>query len=218
MNGYLPRIIIADKSNLFREGLKSLIETKKMGEVVDMASDYEVLTDIIRNGCFFEIVIIDTALPGGSGIELHEFLTKNKKNAAILFVSDNDDFEAVMKYRKIDVKGYLSKNGYVEQLSDAILQLSQGHDYYQPQLVPKLNSVLLKSKQDNKLLLELTRRELEVLKSVASGMMNREIAMQLKISERTVKNHIASIFKKIKVSDRTQAAIFAIRNNLIQIH
>ena len=119
-----------------------------------------------------------------------------------------------MKYRKIDVKGYLSKNGYVEQLSDAILQLSQGHDYYQPQLVPKLNSVLLKSKQDNKLLLELTRRELEVLKSVASGMMNREIAMQLKISERTVKNHIASIFKKIKVSDRTQAAIFAIRNRL----
>ena len=84
-------------------------------------------------------------------------------------------------------------------------------------MTPMLNSYLASKAEDDKKLVGLTKREIQVLKLVAEGMFNRDIAERLEISERTVKNHIANIFKKIQVSDRTQAAVFAIKNNLTEI-
>lgn len=99
----------------------------------------------------------------------------------------------------------------------AIKHIYQGETYIQPDLIPALNSRLIHRDEDQEKIDALTRRELEVLKLVAKGHFNKEIAIQLDISERTVKNHISSIFRKIDVSDRTQAAVFAIKNNLIKI-
>ena len=92
-----------------------------------------------------------------------------------------------------------------------------GEDYIQPSLIPLLNAKMIDRNKDNVKIESLTRRELDVLKLLAVGMYNKEIAEQLNISERTVKNHVSNIFKKICVTDRTQAAVFAIRNNLITI-
>ena len=92
-----------------------------------------------------------------------------------------------------------------------------GENFIQPDLIPLLNARLIKRDTDKDKIEQLTKREREVLIQVANGMFNKEIANSLLISERTVKNHISSIFKKIEVSDRTQAAVFAIRNNLIKI-
>ena len=91
-------------------------------------------------------------------------------------------------------------------------------EYIQPSLIPMLNSKLVNRDIDKEKLASLTKRELEVLIQVAKGMFNKEIAITLNISERTVKNHLSNIFKKIEVSDRTQAAVFAIRNNLITLY
>ena len=94
----------------------------------------------------------------------------------------------------------------------------QGETYIQPSLVPALNSRLVsRDIIDKGKINSLTNRELEVLIEVANGMFNKEIATSLNISERTVKNHISNIFKKIDVSDRTQAAVFAMNNNLIKL-
>ena len=90
--------------------------------------------------------------------------------------------------------------------------------YIQPSLVPALNSRLVSRDIDKEKINSLTKRELEVLIEVANGLFNKEIATSLNISERTVKNHISNIFKKIDVSDRTQAAVFAIKNNLIKLY
>ena len=93
----------------------------------------------------------------------------------------------------------------------------EGEKFVQPSLTPSLNSEMsLKSIADDKLN-ELTKREIEVLKLIADGLFNKEIAAKLDISERTVKNHVSNIFKKIDVSDRTQAAVFAIKNNLVDL-
>ena len=100
----------------------------------------------------------------------------------------------------------------------AINCIMQGETYIQPSLVPALNSRLVSRDIDKEKINSLTKRELEVLIEVANGMFNKEIATSLNISERTVKNHISNIFKKIDVSDRTQAAVFAIKNNLIKLY
>lgn len=85
-------------------------------------------------------------------------------------------------------------------------------------MIPALNSQLMNRDSDKDMISSLTNRELEVLVQVANGMFNKEIATNLNISERTVKNHISNIFKKINVSDRTQAAVFAIKNNIIKLY
>ena len=92
-----------------------------------------------------------------------------------------------------------------------------GETYIEPSLMPLLNSSLAERDVLKEKVSDLTRREMEVLKMIASGAFNKEIALTLNISERTVKNHVSNIFKKIGVSDRTQAAVFAIKNNIISI-
>ena len=99
-----------------------------------------------------------------------------------------------------------------EELKEAIDLIVHGESFIQKELLPLLNSKIEKKNEELDKIKSLTKRELEVLKSIASGNSNREIATTLEISERTVKNHIFNIFKKIEVSDRTQAAVFAIRN------
>ena len=93
----------------------------------------------------------------------------------------------------------------------------EGDKFIQPSLIPLLNSKLIARDLDAERLKQLSKREIEVLKLVAVGMFNKEIGVELGISERTVKNHLSSIFKKIDSSDRTQAAVFAIRNGLVDI-
>ena len=103
-------------------------------------------------------------------------------------------------------------------MKKAIKAVRDGENYIQPSLIPALNSQLLNRDTDKDKISLLTNRELEVLVQVANGMFNKEIATNLNISERTVKNHISNIFKKIDVSDRTQAAVFAIKNNIIKLY
>ena len=105
-----------------------------------------------------------------------------------------------------------------EELKRAIDTVINNDTYIQPSLIPALNSRLINRDVDKEKLKLLTKREIEILAQVASGMFNKEIAINLDISERTVKNHISNIFKKIDVSDRTQAAVFAIRNNIVKLY
>ena len=85
-------------------------------------------------------------------------------------------------------------------------------------MIPALNAKMIETNKDAEKIKSLTKRELDVLKLLAVGMFNKEVGKRLEISERTVKNHVSNIFKKLGVTDRTQAAVFAIRNNLVQIH
>ena len=109
------------------------------------------------------------------------------------------------------------KNSGSMELKKAINAVAEGESYIQPDLIPVLNARLVLKNDSKEKIEALTKRELEVLLFLAKGMFNKEIAEKMHISERTVKNHISSIFKKIDVADRTQAAVFAIKNNLVEI-
>ena len=102
-------------------------------------------------------------------------------------------------------------------MKKAIFAIANGETYIQPNLIPVLNSKMIEKNRDEGKIDSLTKRELEVLKLLAVGMYNKEVAEKLNISERTVKNHVSNIFKKLEVTDRTQAAVFAIKNNMIQL-
>jgi DNA-binding NarL/FixJ family response regulator len=103
-------------------------------------------------------------------------------------------------------------------LVKAIKEINHGGNYIQPQLIPILNHSLINRNQEKSMVEKLTKREIEVLTYIAKGMFNKEIAEVMGISERTVKNHISNIFKKINVLDRTQAAVFAIKNDIVSLY
>ena len=123
-----------------------------------------------------------------------------------------------MKAVDIGIDGYVLKDSESSELKKAIFAIVDGETYIQPSLIPALNSKMIEKDKDGAKIDLLTRRELEVLKLLAVGMYNKEVAEKLDISERTVKNHVSNIFKKIEVTDRTQAAVFAIRNNLVEVY
>ena len=111
----------------------------------------------------------------------------------------------------------LESNSESAVLKKAIVSIASGENFIQPNLIPALNAKMMEKSEDRLKLDNLTEREVEVLKLLAVGMYNKEVAESLEISERTVKNHVSNIFKKLDVTDRTQAAVFAIRNGLVNI-
>lgn len=113
-----------------------------------------------------------------------------------------------MKARELEADGYLLKDSSSEELRKAIFTIVNGSSYIQPKLVPYLNAKLVERDIDKEKIKSMTKREIEVLIKIAEGMFNKEIATVLNISERTVKNHIFNIFKKLEVSDRTQSRCF----------
>ena len=211
------RVMIADDHSMIREGLKQLLEFDGSIEIVGEASDgVECLEKL--NKCNPEILLLDINMPILNGIEVLNRMKASNSNIKVLILTVHNEMDYLMKAVDIGVDGYILKDSESAELKKAIRAVRDGENYIQPSLIPALNSQLLNRDTDNDKISSLTNRELEVLVQVANGMFNKEIATNLNISERTVKNHISNIFKKIDVSDRTQAAVFAIKNNIIKLY
>lgn len=210
------KIMIADDHNLLREGLKQLLKFDGSMEIIAEASDGIECLEILNN-VNPDILLLDINMPLKNGIEVLEELKVSKPDLKILILTVHGEVEYLMKAIDIGADGYIMKDSESSELKKAINEILSGEKYIQPSLIPMLNNKLANRDIDKDKLNSLTSRELEVLVQVANGMFNKEIAINLNISERTVKNHISNIFKKIDVSDRTQAAVFAIKNNLVKI-
>ena len=165
-----------------------------------------------------DILLLDINMPNKNGIEVLEDIKNKNIDIKILILTVHNEIEYLLRAVDIGVDGYILKDSESAELKKAINYIYNGENYIQPSLIPVLNSRLVNRNLDKEKIDSLTKRELEVLIQVAYGMFNKEIANILDISERTVKNHISNIFKKIDVNDRTQAAIFAIKNNLVQLY
>lgn len=211
------RVMITDDHSLIREGLKQLLEFDGSIEVVGEASNgIECLEKL--NECNPEVLLLDINMPEKNGIEVLKQMKEENSPVKVLILTVHTEMDYLMKAVDIGVDGYILKDSESSELKKAIKAVRDGENYIQPSLIPSLNNHLLNRDTDNDKISLLTNRELEVLVQVANGMFNKEIALNLNISERTVKNHISNIFKKIDVSDRTQAAVFAIKNNIIKLY
>lgn len=211
------KAMLADDHVLVREGIKHLLEYDGSVEVIQEANNgiecIEKLADVSP-----DILLLDINMPDMNGIEVLEELKRREHPVKILILTVHNEIEYLIRAVDIGADGYILKDSGTAELKQAITTILNGESYIQPSLLPALNSRLINRDIDKEKLESLTKRELEILTQVAGGMFNKEIAINLNISERTVKNHISNIFKKIDVSDRTQAAVFAIRNNIVKLY
>ena len=213
----IVKIIIADDHSMIREGLKQLLELDGDIQVIGEAGNGVECLELLKT-VTPDVVLLDINMPVMNGIEVLQEIKKKNISVKVLVLTVHNEVEYLLKAVDIGVDGYIMKDAESAELKKAINCIIQGKTYIQPSLVPALNSRLVSRDIDKEKINSLTKRELEVLIEVANGMFNKEIATSLNISERTVKNHISNIFKKIDVSDRTQAAVFAIKNNLIKLY
>lgn len=217
MSNNIIKVMLVDDHILMREGIKKLLEFDKTIEVVEQASDGIECMEKLKN-INPDILLLDIDMPRMNGIEVLSRLKKQNNPVKVLILTVHNDIEYLVRAIDIGANGYILKDSGSADLKRAIQCIMENNPYIQPSLIPALNSRLMVRDVDKEKLETLTKRELEILTQVASGMFNKEIANNLNISERTVKNHVSSIFKKIDVSDRTQAAVFAIRNKLINLY
>lgn len=208
--------MIADDHSMIREGLKQLLELDDNLKVVAEAADgIEALKKL--DDYNVDVLLLDINMPNMNGLETLKHIRINNFDIKVLILTIHNEIDYLMTAVDIGCDGYVLKDSDSNLLRKAIYTVYEGEKFVQPSLTPMLNASLASRTNIDAKLNELTRREIEVLKLIAEGLFNKEIASRLEISERTVKNHVSNIFKKIEVSDRTQAAVFAIKNNLINL-
>ena len=165
-----------------------------------------------------DVLLLDIYMPYMNGLQVLQYLKEKKTDVKVLILTIHNEVEYLVRAVEIGVDGYVLKDSDSSVLKKAIFTINRGDSFIQPELTPMLKKRLEDKNSGVKKFEEtLTRREIEVLKLLAEGLFNKEIAYTLNISEKTVKNHVSNIFKKINVSDRTQAAVYAIKHNLVDI-
>ncbi len=211
------RVMLADDHVLIREGIRQLLEFDGSIEVVSEVNDgEECINELLHVKP--DVLLLDINMPKMNGVEVLERIRTRKIDVKVLILTVHNEVEYLVKAVDIGVDGYIVKDSGSAELKKAINCIVNGENYIQPSLIPALNNRLVARDTDKEKIESLTKREMEVLIQVANGNFNKEIATLLNISERTVKNHISNIFKKIDVNDRTQAAVFAIKNDIIKLY
>lgn len=211
------KVVIADDHHMVREGIKQLLELEGditvIGEAGDGVNCLQVIEEMKP-----EVVLLDINMPQMNGLQVLQKLRENNCQSRILILTIHNEVEYLSKAIDIGVDGYILKDSESDVLRKAIYAVYKGETYIQSELATVLKQ---KMENDDKSSLPednlLTKREMEVLRLLTEGLFNKEIAYHLSISEKTVKNHVSNIFKKISVSDRTQAAVYAIKNNIVEI-
>ena len=211
------KVMIVDDHSMIREGLKQLLELDSEMQVIEEASDGIECIEKLKT-IKPDIMLLDIDMPRMNGLEVLTYLKEQHMKIKTIVLTVHNEVEYLMKAVNIGINGYMLKDSEYEELRRAILSVVDGDIYIQPSMIPYLNEKIVERDCDRIKMDELTNREVEVLKLLAVGLFNKEIGEQLSISERTVKNHISNIFKKLNVADRTQAAVFAIRNRIVSIY
>ena len=221
MGGEAIRVLIADDHALFRRGLNMVLESEEGIDVVAEAEDGE---DAVAKAEELapDVVLMDVRMPRLGGIEAARAVRDSLPSAKILMLTVSDEEEDLYEAIKAGANGYLLKEISIEEVADAIRAVVQGQSLISPSMASKLltefNTLVRRAEEKQQFPApRLTDRELEVLKLVAQGMSNREIADDLYISENTVKNHVRNILEKLHLHSRMEAVVYAVREKLLDI-
>ena len=210
-------IMIADDHSMVREGIKQLLELDGDIKVTMEANNGKQCIELLDEKQS-DVLLLDINMPNMNGLQVLQHIRESKKKVKVLILTIHNEVEYLMRAVEIGVDGYVLKDSDSSVLKKAIFSVNRGEIFIQPELIPLLKARMeQKNCLSSKSVESLTKREIEVLKLLAEGLFNKEIAYMLAISEKTVKNHVSNIFKKINVSDRTQAAVYAIRNKFVEL-
>ncbi len=215
------KVLIVDDHSLVRQGLRQILSLEEDLEVVGEAKDGEECLQMVQK-LRPDVTLLDINMPNVNGIKALRKLKDMDQNTKVIILTFHEEIEYLFETFNLGANGYIVKDADSDVLIQGIREVFNGVSYVYPTMVEGDASQLsmirnVESTEKEPQKSRLTKREYEILTLIADGLNNREIANTLFISEKTVKNHVSNIFKKIKVNDRTQAAIYAYRNKIKSI-
>jgi DNA-binding NarL/FixJ family response regulator len=209
------RVALADDHRLFREGLRRLLELEGDIEIVGEAKDGAEAVDLILS-TEPDIVLLDINMPKMDGGQVVKHLKSSNLRTKFVAITAYDDEEHLASLSAIGINGYILKSSSMPDLLSALRTVNSGESYVDPKVAGKLLSSFQKRKDEQDVMLLLTQREKEVLFWLSQGFNNAEISGKMVLSEKTVKNHVSHLLRKLGLNDRTQAAVLAWRMGLVQ--
>ena len=213
------KVMIVDDHELIREGISKILDMENDIDIIFKAKSgieaLEALKDVKP-----DVILLDINMSELNGIDTLKKIKASGSKTKIIMLTVYDDVEYISQSINLGANGYVLKDSDSDTLIKTIKIVNEGGSYIQPTLATQLIKHMTNEKKntnDKKLLELLTRRELIVMKEISSGLNNKSISKKLNISEKTVKNHVSSILKKLELQDRTQVAIYAIKNKIIDL-
>ena len=211
------RVLVVDDHDLFRTGLRNLLEEQGVnvvGEAENGETAIRLASDLAP-----DVVIMDLNMPGAGGVETTRRLSSLAPLSRVVVLTISADDDDVMNAVMAGACGYLLKNSSIQELIAGISAASAGESLISPQIAAKVLQRLRAQSKDadaaETIRAELSDRELQVLKLIANGKDNAQIARELFISPKTVKNHISNILMKLQIENRIQAAVYAVRSGIV---
>ncbi len=206
-------ILIADDHPVVRQGLRTFLETQDGLEVVGEASDGAEAAELAQQ-LLPDVVLMDLVMPGLDGVEATRRIREISPSTKVIVLTSFDEDEKVFPSVKAGAAGYLLKDVRPQELAEAVRRVHAGEALLAPSVAAKLMQEVAGERQP---VSGLTERELEVLRLIARGLPNKLIAQELVVSEKTVKTHVSNILAKLHLTDRTQAALYAVREGLAEL-
>jgi len=210
------RLLVVDDQTVVREGLAAILANYPDIEVIGQAADGNQALEIIKQAKP-NVVLLDMVMPGLDGLATIPKIRESAPNARILVVTGFAESDRVYQAIKAGALGYILKDATREQLVQAIRDVAQGRASLQPSIAVKL---IQEINHPSELLYTadpLTRRELETIRLIARGLSNQEIATELFVNERTIAKYVSSILDKLQLANRTQAALYALREGISEL-
>jgi DNA-binding NarL/FixJ family response regulator len=212
----MTRVLLVDDHELVRQGIAAMLHGAADVQVVAEARTGREALEVARRE-LPDVVLMDVRMPDMDGLEATRKLKEERPRTAVVMLTMHDNPTYLRDAVRAGAAGYLLKDVSKEELIDAIRQVSSGGAFIESQMLKGMLSEMKPTASGmSPAAKNLTKREREILALVAEGMSNREIAERLVLSPETVKSHVAAILEKLNVSDRTQAAIYAVRNGLVE--
>lgn len=209
------RVLIIDDHNLFRSGVRSLLQREAEFQIVGEAGSAEEGINLAAQECP-DVVLMDLHMPGCAGAEAVMKMMARVPKARVLMLTVSEDAQDLMETLRAGAVGYLLKNIETSALVDALHRVVQGESVISPQMTSKLVAGVRKQgNNDTHVREKLSPREKEILGGLAKGESNKEIARNIGLSESTVKIHVQNIFKKLNITSRVQAAVYAVEQGLV---
>lgn len=216
--GQKPRVLIADDHQLLREGLHRLLELSGEIDVVGEAADGEEAVRLARE-LEPDVVLMDVSMPGVDGIRATEDILRLTRRTSVIVLTMYWEDDYVIQAVRAGAKGYLLKSATSEEVIKAVRLAISGGSTIDPSLAPVLlreyHRMVSRTMEDNPREGVLSQRDLTLLRLLAAGLSNRQIAIELQLAESTVKNNLSALFQKIEVRDRTQAVLYAFGEGLV---
>lgn len=212
----LVRVLIADDQNLFRSGLARLLEGDSRVHVVAQAVDG---LDVVKKAASVrpDVVLMDLKMPNLDGVEATRRILAEHPEIKVLILTTFETDSYVLQALRAGASGYVLKDAQVESIVSSILAVMAGERVMASAVANRVIDMLSGTSTPKEFYDGLTTREVEILKLIAVGHPNKQIARRLEISEKTVRNHVSNMYEKLHIYDRSQAVLYAVRKGLVEL-